>query len=104
MSTKAKVRKETVNPGRVEICRDRRSCKIVSSCVIFSRKQRISLQDLRRNMKFTHIFGKFTHTFPKTIETYIFMHFIFNKKRTQIINADIYAVLLLAKKSQFTRF
>ena len=71
---------------------------IVSSCVIFSRKHRVSVQSLHRNMKFTHIFGKFTHTFPKTIETYLFMHFIFNKKRTQIINADIYAVLLLAKK------
>ena len=48
---------------RLEISRDRRSCKIFSSCVIFSRKQRVSLQDLGRNMKFTHIFGKFTHTF-----------------------------------------
>ena len=89
---------------RLEICRDQRSCKIISSCVIFSRKQRVSLQNLRENMKFTHIFGKFTHTFSKTIEIYIFLHFIFNKKRTKIINADIYAVLLFTKKSQFTRF
>ena len=71
---------------------------VVSNCVNFTRKQRLSLQNLRRNMKFTHIFGKFTHTFSKTIEIYILLHFIFNKKRTKIINADIYAVLLLAKK------
>ena len=64
----------------------------------FSRKQRISLQNLRKNMKFTHTFGKFTLTFSKTIKTYIFMHFNFNKKRTNIINADICAVLSLAKK------
>ena len=32
------------------------------------------------------------------------MHFIFNKKRTKIINADIYAVLSLTKKLQFTHF
>ena len=38
---------------------------IVSSCVIFSRKHRVSLQSLHRNMKFTHMFGKFTHTFLK---------------------------------------
>ena len=28
---------------------------IVSSCVIFSRKHRVSLQSLHRNMKFTHM-------------------------------------------------
>ena len=49
-------------------------------------------------MKFTHIFGKFTYTFSKTFEIYILLHFIFNKKGTKIINADFYAVLLLAKK------
>ena len=92
---------------RLEICRDRRDrrlCKIVSCCVIFSRKQRVSFQNLRRNMRFTHIFGKFTHTFPKAIEIHISLHFTFNKNRTKIINADIYAVLLLAKKSKFTHF
>ena len=62
---------------RLEISRDRRdrrSCKFFSSCVIFSRKQRVSLQNLRRNMKFTHMFGKLTHTFSKTFDIYIF-HF-----------------------------
>ena len=41
---------------RVEIChdrRDRRSFKICASCVIFSRKQRIFLQNLLRSAKFT---------------------------------------------------
>ena len=32
------------------------------------------------------------------------MHFIFNKIRTKITNADIYSVLSLAKKLQFTGF
>ena len=39
---------------RLEICRgrrDRRLCKILFSCVIFSRKQCISLQNLHINMK-----------------------------------------------------
>ena len=40
-------------------CHNRRSCKNFSSCVNFSRKQRNSLQNLRRNMKFTQWFGKF---------------------------------------------
>ena len=39
-----------------------------SSCAKFSRKQRVSLQNLQRNMKFTHLFGKFAHTFsPKLL-------------------------------------
>ena len=51
---------------RLEICRDRRdrqSCKNSSNCVYFSWKQRISLQNLHINMKFTHLFGKFAHPF-----------------------------------------
>ena len=55
--------------ARLEICRDRhdqRSCKIFSNCVNFSWKQRVSLQNLRINMKFTHLFGKFTHPFLKS--------------------------------------
>ena len=58
------------------------------------------MQDLRRDMKFSHIFDKFTQTFSKTIETYIFMHFIFNKRRTKMINADIYDVLSLTNNSK----
>ena len=98
---------------RLEICRDRRDrrlCKIISSCVIFARKQRVALQHLRRNMKFTHIFGKFTHTFSKNcyiynyIEIYIFMHFISTKKGLRSPILILNAVLSFAKKSQFTRF
>ena len=51
---------------RLEICRDRRdrqSCINSSNCVYFSWKQRISLQNLHINMKFTHLFGKFAHPF-----------------------------------------
>ena len=51
---------------RLEICRDRRdrrSCKNSSNCVNFSWKQRIFLQNLHINMKFTHLFGKFAHPF-----------------------------------------
>ena len=57
--------------SRLEICRDRhdrRSCKNFSSCVNFSRKQCVSLKNLRTNVKFPHEYGKFTHLFSKIIE------------------------------------
>ena len=70
---------------RLEICRDRRdrrSCKIFPSCVNFSRKQRCSLSNLHRNMKFTQLFGDFTHISFKTIEI-MHIHFNFNKRDYQ---------------------
>ena len=70
---------------RLEICRDRRdrrSCKIFPSCVNFSRKQRGSLSNLHRNMKFTQLFGDFTHISFKTIEI-MHIHFNFNKRDYQ---------------------
>ena len=70
---------------RLEICRDRRdrrSCKIFPSCVNFSGKQRVSLSNLHRNMKFTQLFGNFTHISFKTIEI-IHIHFNFNKRDHQ---------------------
>ena len=70
---------------RLEICRDRRdrwSCKIFPSCVNFSRKQRGSLSNLHRNMKFTQLFGNFIHISFKTIEI-IHIHFNFNKRDHQ---------------------
>ena len=48
---------------RVEICRDRhdqRSCKICSSCEIFSRKQQKFFHNLRRRPRFTHAKCAFT--------------------------------------------
>ena len=60
---------------RLEICRDRRdrqSCKNSSNCVYFSWKQRISLQNLHINMKFTHLFGKFAHPFLQSYWNLIF--------------------------------
>ena len=74
---------------RLEICHDRcdrRSCKLFFSCVNFSRK-RVSLQNLCKNIKFTHLFGKITHTFTKKTK----------QKRTKLIHCEIYAALLLAK-------
>ena len=71
--------------NRLEICRDRRdrrSCKIFPSCVNFSRKQRGSLSNLHRNMKFTQLFGDFTHISFKTIEI-MHIHFNFNKRDYQ---------------------
>ena len=59
--------------SRLEICHDRRnrpSCKFFSSCVNFSSKQHIPLQNLCQNINFTHLFGKITHTFT---HTYIFI-------------------------------
>ena len=55
-------------------------------------------------MKFTHLFGKITHTF--TIETieYLHIHFNFNKKRTKLIHIDLYAALMLAKKAAIYMF
>ena len=38
-----------------------------SNCINFFRKQRISLQNVCKNMKFTHLFGKITHTLTKKI-------------------------------------
>ena len=66
---KGKQSKKTKQSGiisRLEICRDRRdrrSCKNSSNCVNFSWKQRIFLQNLHINMKFTHLFVKFAHPF-----------------------------------------
>ena len=57
-------------------CHDRRSWKN-SSCVNLSRKQCVSLQNLRRNMKFTHLFGKFTHPFLQNYWTFTFSFQIF---------------------------
>ena len=77
---------------RLEMCRDRhdqRSWKNISNCVIFSWKQRIFLQNLRINMKFTHLFSKFTHPF---LQSYWNVTFSFQS----IIYIEIYAVLLLA--------
>ena len=74
-----------IHGDRLEICRDRRdrrSCKIFPSCVNFSRKQRGSLSNLHRNMKFTQLFGNFTHISFKTIEI-IHIHFNFNKRDHQ---------------------
>ena len=79
-----------VGINRLEICRDRhtrRSCKNISNCVIFSWKQRVSLQNLRMNMKFTHFFGEFTHPFLQRYWNLIFL----------IIHIEIYVVQLLAK-------
>ena len=39
---------------RVEICRDRRSCKIFANCVNFPKKQRNFLHHMRRSTRFTH--------------------------------------------------
>ena len=79
---------------RLEICCDRhdgRSCKNISSCVNFSRKQRGSLSNLHRNMKFTQLFGNFTHISFKTIEI-IHIHSSISTK--EIINVHINPVLL----------
>ena len=64
---------------RLEICRDRHkqwSYKNMSSCVNFSRKQHSFLQNLRRNMKFTHLFDKINTFFPKLLKFYIFSSII----------------------------
>ena len=63
--------------GRLDICRDRhdrRSCKNISNCVNFSWKQRVPLQNLHINMKFTHLFGKFTHPYLESYWFCIFNH------------------------------
>ena len=76
---------------RLEICRYRRSCKWILSCVNYSRKQLVSLKNLCRNMKFAHLIGKFSHTFsPK-----LFDFSILTKQGPKFIGSN--AVLLLAK-------
>ena len=84
---------------RLEIChdrRERRSCKIFPSCVNFSRKQHGSLSNLHRNMKFTQLFGNFTHISLKTIEI-IHIYFNFNKRDHQCSHKRCFIV---AKKSR----
>ena len=71
-------------------CKTWRSCKIFSNCVNFSWKPWVSLQNLRINMKSTHLFGKFRHPFLQS-----YWNFTFSFKL--IICIKIYAVLLLAK-------
>ena len=71
--------------------------KQISSCLNSSRKQRVSLQNLCRNIKFTPLFGKITHTFTKKLlNIYIFTS-ISKRKRTKLNYINIYAALLLAK-------
>ena len=75
---------------RVEICHDRHdwwSCKIFFNFVNFSWKLRVSLQNLHINMKFTHLFGEFTHPFLQRYWNFTFL----------IIHIEIYVVWLLAK-------
>ena len=77
------------HPPRLEICHtchDQRSCKNNSNCVNFPWKQPVSLQQLRINMKFTHLFGEFAHPFLQSYLNFTFL----------IIHIEIYAVLLLA--------
>ena len=49
----------------------------------FSRKQRLSLQNLCKIMKFTHLFGRNTHNFTQRLLDvgYLHIHFNFNKKK-----------------------
>ena len=55
------------------------------------------MQNLCSNIKFTHLFGKITPTFTqKLLNIFIFIS-ISTKKRTKLIDSDIYAALLLAK-------
>ena len=78
---------------RLEICHDRRdwrSCKKFSSCVNFSRKQRVSLQNLCENMKFTHSFGKVTHTFTKkTMNIYVLISISTKKDQTKLFCSTV---------------
>ena len=76
----------------LDICRDRhdrRSCKNIHICVNFSWKQCVSFQNLRKNMKFKHLFNKFTHSLQSNWNS------TFSFKSTIFI--EIYAVLFLAK-------
>ena len=71
--------------------------KQISSCLNSSRKQSVSLQNLRRNMKFTNLFGKITHTFPpKLLKLHIFIS-ISTKKGLKSFVMKFYVVLSLAK-------
>ena len=74
--------------NRLEICRDRhdrRSCKNISNYVNFSWKQGPSLQNLRRSMKFTHLFGEFTHPFLQ-------IYWNFTNSFYSIIYIEIYRI------------
>ena len=54
-------------------------------------------------MKFTHLFGKITHTFTKKLlNIYTFNSFL--QKRTKLIYIKIYAALLLVKMASIYVF
>ena len=73
--------------GRLEIFPDRRdwrSCKKFYSYINFSRTKRVSFQNLYRNRKFTHLVGKFIHTFSlKLLKFYIFISISIKKDQNQ---------------------
>ena len=84
---------------RLEVCRDRQYGWIFPSCVNFPKKQCASFLNLHRNMKFTHWFGKFTHTFFTITIEVLHIDFNFNKKRPKLVLSlakivAIYALLV----------
>ena len=54
-TSRPKRRQQRQTKSRVEICHDRRSCKICASCVNFLGKQRDFSHNLPRTTRFTHI-------------------------------------------------
>ena len=89
---------------RAQIIIDVNRLEFFSSCVNFSRKQRISLQNLRRNMKFTQSFGKFILTCSlKLLKFYIFM-IISTKKAPNLFILKVTLLYRWQKQSRFTSF
>ena len=81
--------------ARLEICRDQKSCKKFSSCVNFSIKQHISLQNVCTNMIFTHLFGKFTHNCsPKLLNSQLFIWISTTKKDQNHLSWNVHCFIV----------
>ena len=84
--------------ARLEICRDPKSCKKFSSCVNFSIKQHISLQNVCTNMKFTHLFRKFTHNCsPKLLNSQLFIWSSTTKKDQNHLSWNLHCFIVSNK-------
>ena len=84
--------------ARLEICCDQKSCKKFSSCVNFSIKQHISLQNVCTNMKFTHLFGKFTHNCsPKLLNSQLFIWISTRKKDQNHLSWNLHCFIVSKK-------
>ena len=82
---------------------DQQSYKNISSCVNFSLKQCISLQNFSRNMKLTPLFDKFKHTLSIVLKFCLFISML-TEKRPKSFSWNLRCFIVCKKDLQFTHF